>query len=462
MTTGPGTRPGAARGVVVAAGLLALALTAGCKDTPDGPLAPGGGGGGGGTNNGGGDGGGGAAAAALLEVRALGANPAGTALVAVGALRSADGGASTFWVQALDAQAGADTGFGPGGVRTVDLPGAPDGGASHDGAEAVLVLADGRILVAGSAQAAAPGARGALGLVRLTAAGALDGAFGDGGVVVNDYGGRRPLVHALALTDDGRLYVAATAASSDGEDWLVARYLTTGQPDTTFGSAGAVTVNAGSAHDWAQGAVVQPGIRLVVLGGAGFRAARLDTAGLADPGFGPGSTGLFGGVDGGAGFAAAAAARADGRLLMAGVGPGGALQLVQLTVDGLLDASFGGSTGVVTTEVPAPGLLGVHGLAVDASGRTLVYGASTEGRAVLLRTTTGGALDPAFGTGGVLRLADFRPPVGRASGALPAGVLAAPGAALVVRQSTAWVAGAPLEADGGLAQGAAVRRIDLP
>lgn len=96
---------------------------------------------------------------------------------------------------------------------------------------------------------------------RLTAAGALDGAFGPAGVT---FGGPDSET-AIAVTTVGEVVVVASVAgTSAGTKLRVRRILATGEPDTTFGTAGVAETTLPS-NAIGRDMVVVPDGRVIVL-----------------------------------------------------------------------------------------------------------------------------------------------------------------------------------------------------
>ena len=111
------------------------------------------------------------------------------------------------------------------GIVRIDFPG------TDDFATGVAVDRTGRTLVTGYSRSGPSPGPAELWLARLTADGALDPAFGSGGVVVggdgvNDQG------EDVEVLGDGRILVAGV---SDG-DLVVLRFRQNGTPDTAFGA----------------------------------------------------------------------------------------------------------------------------------------------------------------------------------------------------------------------------------
>jgi len=143
----------------------------------------------------------------------------------------------------------------------------PTGGT----ASAVLVQADGKIVVAGNANG-----NDTMTVTRLNPNGAPDTTFdGDGTATIN-FGSLADLANDAALQADGKIVIAGYTQSD--EDVAVARLNPNGSPDTTFGAAGKTTVDFGAAT-FGNAVALQPNGRIVVAGqrtgGGDFAVARL-------------------------------------------------------------------------------------------------------------------------------------------------------------------------------------------
>jgi uncharacterized delta-60 repeat protein len=100
--------------------------------------------------------------------------------------------------------------------------------------------------------------------------------------------------------------------------------------------------------------------------------------------------------------AQAVALQADGKILAAGISSGG-FALVRYTPSGLLDSNFG-TGGVVTTSF-GTSAAEAEAMAVQPDGKIILAGFASGGsttRFALARYLPGGALDPGFGTGGLV------------------------------------------------------------
>jgi uncharacterized delta-60 repeat protein len=115
-----------------------------------------------------------------------------------------------------------DPSFGSNGLVLTDI-----GGGSFDQAFALAARPNGSIVLAGMTNPDTPGAPDHFALARYRKTGHLDRKFGNGGIVVTDFGSttRGEAVFALAVAH--RKIVAAGRSNANGDlDFAVARYLT--------------------------------------------------------------------------------------------------------------------------------------------------------------------------------------------------------------------------------------------
>ncbi|WP_433932635.1 hypothetical protein AB3662_00530 [Sorangium cellulosum] len=176
-----------------------------------------------------------------------------------------------------------DTSFArPRGYRTLAL-----GPASV--AEAVAIDLRGRLVVVGSAET--DGQRDMV-VVRLLPDGALDGSFGDRGVIVAGDPGIDERAVAVALSPGGAVVVAGDAGAAGARDFQVRRFLPDGAPDLAFGEAGVAAWPTTGGDDLAEDMVLLPGGAVIVAGNGGDAAtpllARYTCGGALDPAFGDG------------------------------------------------------------------------------------------------------------------------------------------------------------------------------
>jgi uncharacterized delta-60 repeat protein len=164
----------------------------------------------------------------------------------------------------------------------------------RDSAAAVLSQADGKILVAGTADYA-------LALVRYHPDGSLDSGFGTDGTVTTRIGSHPKVPDsalALALQPDGKIVVSGVANFGGGSEYRVflARYHLDGSRDTSFGTDGKIAPLLGSTT--AALAVLPAGRIVVVVGPTAswprnWFLVRLLSDGSLDPSFGAGGESII-------------------------------------------------------------------------------------------------------------------------------------------------------------------------
>jgi uncharacterized delta-60 repeat protein len=170
----------------------------------------------------------------------------------------------------LMAQAGTlDPTFGINGIVTT----------ANTGANAAALQSDGKIVVAGSIPASQNQQQP--GLLRYDTNGTLDPNFGAGGKVMIAGTNAGP-AFAVAIQTDGKIL----AAAPDNLRLTVFRFNTNGSPDNTFGSNGAVTIQAAGFFfpPTSGGMAVQSDGKVLVATGRGV--ARLLPNGQLDSTFG--------------------------------------------------------------------------------------------------------------------------------------------------------------------------------
>lgn len=177
----------------------------------------------------------------------------------------AAGGEGDFTLVRYNADGSLDGGFGTGG-KVANLMGSTIGAA-----RAVALAPTGEIVVAGHAQHD-------VALVRLTSAGALDATFGTGGKVVTRVSTTNwDEAQAVAIEAGGKLVVAGWVyeGGSSAGNFAVLRYDAAGALDAAFGDAGIVITPV------APGTKADQGMAMVLAPDARIPATRIVTAGFA-------------------------------------------------------------------------------------------------------------------------------------------------------------------------------------
>ena len=291
-----------------------------------------------------------------------------------------------------------DPSFGSGGIVITPI------GAGDEGARALVIQADDKIVVAGSTH---NGTDLDVVVVRYDPTGALDPTFGSGGIVQTSLGAGDEVAAALALAPTGDIVVAGSATSGGATDVLLLRYRPDGTLDPFFGAAGVVRIPvAGGAT--ALAVVVDPASRTTVAGSAagGLLLGRFRNDGRPDTDYGP--AGILVTPVGGPAAANAIVRIGGDRHIVAGwvrVGADADLLLVGYRSNGRLDPDFG-SGGIVVAPLGA-GDDAAQALMETPDG--FVVAGWSEGSSArdiaLTRYSDEGELDLGFGTGGVVRTA---------------------------------------------------------
>jgi uncharacterized delta-60 repeat protein len=254
-----------------------------------------------------------------------------------------------FAVARLNPNGALDATFGGDGKVTINFP-----WSSVDSAEGVAVQRDGKIVVVGSSDLKSS-------LARLWPRGGLDRTFGAGGLVVSEFA-VTDSAKAVVPLRDGRLIVG-------GSDYVL-RYLSDGTLDTSFGDGGRSVDPPGPAG--CSDTVVQPDGKIVC---STYWINNDSSSKSIDVG------------------------------------------VIRWRADGQPDATFG-QGGAVSTNVeqaPTPDTGGsseeAYGVALQRDGKIViagrVYSRYTPAYAgdgfLIIRYTSTGALDMAFGEGGIVR-----------------------------------------------------------
>jgi uncharacterized delta-60 repeat protein len=306
-----------------------------------------------------------------------------------------------FGVVRYNADGSLDTTFSGDGRVTTSFT------ASADGAYAVAVQSDGKIVVAGFA---AP-SNYDFAVLRYNTDGSLDTTFSGDGMVTTAIGTSNDGAYAIALQADGRILVAGYSYSTN-DDIAVVRYNSDGSLDTSFSGDGMVTTTIGTSTENAYAIAVQPDGRIVVAGyswnGSNYDIAvvRYNSNGSLDTTFsgdGKVSTGVGTSNDGGY----AVAIQPDGKIVVAGYGTLGNVDMavVRYNADGSLDTSFSGD-GIVTTAVGSSADYG-NGMILQPDGKIVVAGYATLSNDdfAVVRYNTDGSLDTTFSGDGTVTTA---------------------------------------------------------
>jgi uncharacterized delta-60 repeat protein len=302
-------------------------------------------------------------------------------IVAAGRATAPSNGAAVFGVERLNANGTPDTSFGSEGLAIASL--------GFTGTEAVLLIqSSGDILLCGQLEPTGRGQPFHTALARFTSSGALDSTFGSGGTVnVTAVGG----CSALALLSTGEIQVV------NGQ--VIAQFTADGSLESTV-TGGTLSASAGSNAPSIPSLFQPNGDYLyaspLFVGeesrahNASVQVLRFTGTGGADSTFADPSFHFEGtGGDGIEAIPNALAVQTDGDIVVVGVqttstqsGTTNVNGLARLTPSGALDPTFG-SGGVVANSVPS-GTEGLYAVIIDAQGRIDTVGIANSNTAVFV------------------------------------------------------------------------------
>lgn len=309
-----------------------------------------------------------------------------------------------------------DFSFSADGRITIDI-----GADTDDECASIAAAADGKVVIAGSSY---DGALISFALVRIKANGTLDTTFGIGGkqlIGFDLYGALTSHATSVVVLPDGKILVAGYAFTNDGFDFVLARLLSDGSYDSAFNLTGRQRVAfGGSARPSAmrvdaQGRIVLAGVAVTGSGesNSDMAVARLLPNGSLDASFSGDGRATVAFDIGGVGAhnedrAYALALQPDGKIVLAGEADVSATAsenmdyaIARLDGNGALDPTFGTGGRVLVPFDRSPGGTDVPlAVSVDA-GRIIVAGYAIQGTAsvdvALVRLRADGSRDPTFG-----------------------------------------------------------------
>lgn len=195
---------------------------------------------------------------------------------------SRDANGSDMLLVRYNANGSIDNSFGNGGFIKVDFE-------NEDGAQAIIVMSDGRIIFGGTSIIFAPDFSFAHFddiILRLNPDGSFDNSFGDQGRVVIDKSDFDYLGGVIVQSDNKVVYAYYASADGGNTNTFMERLDSGGNPDLSFGQNGIVVTDGGALLSSTDQKLIVSGLHLNNRNNQEFAMARYDADGHPDPSFG--------------------------------------------------------------------------------------------------------------------------------------------------------------------------------
>lgn len=236
---------------------------------------------------------------------------------------------------------------------------------------------------------------------------ALDGTFGNGGLVSTNINNGNNEAFAITTQIDGKIIVGGYSNNNNNTDFTIARYKTDGSLDLLFNSNGIVVSDFMGKDDYGYALAIQPDGKILLAGDVNDNIStnvgiiRYNTSGVPDNTFGINGKVVID-INGLADHARSIALQLDGKILVAGYSESDFL-ILRFNPNGTLDNTFS-SDGIITTSIGINNDI-ANSIAVQPDGKIVVIGesyndSSNGSNIALVRYNTNGTLDNSFGFGG--------------------------------------------------------------
>ncbi|WP_374073585.1 delta-60 repeat domain-containing protein [Bdellovibrio bacteriovorus] len=314
------------------------------------------------------------------------------------------GGTNDFAIVRYNADGSLDTSFNSTGKVAMEF-----GSYSSDGANAVAIQTDGKILVAGYSEVTSSD----FAIARYNSDGSLDTSFNSNGKVVTDIGSNSyDVAYGIAIQGDGKIIVIGHSNASGSDDFVIVRYNTDGSLDASFNSTGKVTTDIGTGTvDYAFSMAVQSDGKIILVGDTSasgsinFAVVRYNTDGSLDTSFNSTGKVITDISSGSYDVAHDVTLQGDGKIIVAGysnISSNRDFTVVRYNTDGSLDTSFN-STGKVTTDIGSTSTDYGNAISLQSDGKIIVVGHSNavgSNDFVVVRYNSDGSLDTSFNSTG--------------------------------------------------------------
>lgn len=189
--------------------------------------------------------------------------------------------------------------------------------------------------------------------------GSLDPTFDDDGIKLTPIGTANAFGRSMVIQPDGKIVVACIGSNGTDTDFAIARYTTQGDPDISMNGDGIVMTDFDGRTDIAEDIALDEFNRIIVAGsvdsgdGFGFAVARYLSDGTLDETFG--DSGLVTKMIGITGFCKSVAVQHDNKIVLGGyvldpVSQTNEFVMMRLNTDGTPDSTFH-NDGIVKTNM---------------------------------------------------------------------------------------------------------------
>jgi uncharacterized delta-60 repeat protein len=268
-----------------------------------------------------------------------------------------------------------DDSFGTNGKVNTDV------GSSDDVGTCMLIQSDNKIVVAGYAF---NGQNDDFMLVRYLPNGSLDNTFSADGKIIMSFGSSNDGANAIALQKDGKILVGGYTEINNEMQFAVMRFTSQGNLDQTFNNNGKLSIDVSPAGSESIKAMkIQSDGKIILVGDAfngtnnDFAIVRINPNGTLDQSF-SGDGKLMIDINSNYNEAADMEILQDGKIIIGGtciLNQIYKFALARITSDGMLDSGFGESGIAIISVGPENDIL--SSLAQQPDGKLILGGSST-------------------------------------------------------------------------------------
>ncbi len=278
-------------------------------------------------------------------------------------------------------------------------------GIARDQGQGIALQTDGKVVISGFTY---DGTRYRYALIRYQNDGRPDTTWGTDGTVATDVGGFNDQGTDIRQQADGKLVQCGYSSNGTKLRVGVVRYLSNGNLDTTFSGTGKSFVSFSTGDDYCLNETIQPDGKIILLGYSRIGSnthvsmARLLTNGSLDTSFG--NSGIVNTSIGVKAQASGVVLLPNGKILLAGYSTTATLfsqTLLRYNTDGTLDTTFNG-VGYTVTPMGSEHFYG-NDVALQTDGKALVCGYAKFGSGydiTVTRYNTNGTIDTSYANNG--------------------------------------------------------------